>query len=311
MTQGNFNLTRERKELQVVMDRIKSLQIQGATEVAVQGVRAFGKYAESLKGSKEDVCDHLLKIRREMSNLRATEPTLRNGLKFILSHIEKNGKDIAVSAALEFENMIEKAKQEIFRVGAERIQPGSTLMTHCHSSITVGMMLEAAKTKKFKVISSETRPKYQGRTTSKKLVNAGIECIHIVDSAMRWALSKFNVSLLLLGADSVTAEGVAINKIGSRLAALSADEEHIPLYIGTSLLKYDPETNIGRLSEIEMRSPVEIWKNPPDGLKILNPAFETIDRTYIAAYITEYGVVPPQSVHHVFDVRLKPLLEAG
>jgi translation initiation factor 2B subunit (eIF-2B alpha/beta/delta family) len=116
-------------------------------------------------------------------------------------------------------------------------------------------------------------------------------------------MNSFNPHMIFLGADAITVEGVALNKIGSRLCALASEEEHIPLYICTSLLKYDQATSIGRLSEIEMRSPVEIWDDEhglPNGVSVLNPAFETIDRGNISAFITEAGLIPPQTIHQTF-----------
>ena len=119
---------------------------------------------------------------------------------------------------------------------------------------------------------------------------------------MRWAMNRYNPHMVLLGADAVTVEGVALNKIGSRLCSLAAQQEHIPLYVCTSLLKYDQDTSIGKLSEIEMRSPFEIWEvDVPMGIIIENPAFETIDRDHIAAFITEAGITPPQMVSLMFE----------
>ena len=105
---------------------------------------------------------------------------------------------------------------------------------------------------------------FQGRKTAKKALEKNIEVIHVVDSAMWWAMQKYDVDLIIIGADSVTVEGVALNKIGSRLLALSSRELHVPLYVCTSLLKYNPETRLGRISEIEMRSSAEIWPDHPD-----------------------------------------------
>ncbi len=76
---------------------------------------------------------------------------------------------------------------------------------------------------------------------------------------MRWAVNHFEVDLILIGADSITSEGTVLNKIGSRLLALVAHEEHLPFYVASPLLKYNPETSFGLLEKIEMRNPNEIW----------------------------------------------------
>ncbi|GAH00234.1 unnamed protein product, partial [marine sediment metagenome] len=62
---------------------------------------------------------------------------------------------------------------------------------------------------------------------------------------MRWAVNHFEVDLILIGADSITSEGTVLNKIGSRLLALVAHEEHVLFYVASPLLKYNPETLFG------------------------------------------------------------------
>ena len=52
-------------------------------------------------------------------------------------------------------------------------------------------------------------------------MDAGIKVMHVVDSAMRWAVNHFEVDLIIIGADSITSEGTVLNKIGSRLPMLS------------------------------------------------------------------------------------------
>ncbi|NHJ01916.1 MAG: hypothetical protein EAX86_07205 [Candidatus Heimdallarchaeota archaeon] len=299
----SFPETTEYHDLKNTMNEIKNLKIQGATNVAIFGVRAFAKHATTVPLKDKELQAHLETVVDELSSLRVTEPALRNGLRYILTGIRLDGKDNAEMHGEKYINLINEAKHKIFRIGAERIRDGSVMFTHCHSSITVGIFLEAAKQgKEFEVINTETRPLFQGRKTAKTLLENNIKVIHIVDSAMRWAMNRFNPHMILLGADAITVEGVALNKIGSRLCALASEEEHIPLYICTSLLKYDQATSIGRLSEIEMRDPFEIWgEDAPVGIKVLNPAFETIDRGNISAYITEAGLIPPQSIHITFE----------
>jgi ribose 1,5-bisphosphate isomerase len=300
---GDFAETQEFRELKTTMRNIKNLTIQGATNVAIFGVQAFAKHAKTVPLKNRELFKHLETVVDQLSNVRVTEPALRNGLRYVMTGIQHDGKESADVHGKKYIDLINEAKLKIFQTGSERIQDGSIVFTHCHSSITVGIFLEAARQgKDFEVISTETRPLFQGRKTARRLLENNIRVTHIVDSAMRWAMNVFKPHMIFMGADAITVEGVALNKIGSRLCALASEEEHIPLYICTTLLKYDVATSIGRLSEIEMRAPFEIWKeNIPPGIKVLNPAFETIDRKNISAYITEAGLIPPQSIHLAFQ----------
>ncbi|MFW9990514.1 MAG: translation initiation factor eIF-2B [Candidatus Odinarchaeota archaeon] len=294
----------ELKKLNTVLNDIKALKIQGATAVAQEAVDAYAHYAEAISRKIDDrdkLIEHLFEMRLKVEDVRATEPGMRNGLRYVYNKGMAEGFDRIGEFEDEFFNLMKESREKVAEYGSHRIDDGDIVMTHCRSSFTEAIFVKAAEQgKKFTVIATETRPVFQGRKTTERLSAHGIEIIHVVDSAMRWVMNHKNPRSVFIGADSVTVEGVALNKIGSRLLGLSAKELHIPLYVCTSMLKYDSATNLGRLSEIEMRTESEVWDNPPKGVKILNPAFETISRRYISAYITEFGVIPPQGMWWTF-----------
>jgi ribose 1,5-bisphosphate isomerase len=295
-------------------EKIKSLEIQGASNIAISAIGFLSDYAKRLKCENIKVCfEKLCEAMDILIDTRPTEPAMKNGLKFIMSKLEQEKSTIIaeyISDIIEkykdlYYEMLQNSKKRIAEIGARRFPPIGqrfSVMTHCHSSLVTGILLEAKRQgKDFKVINTETQPRLQGRKTANKLLKAGIEVIHVIDSAMRWAVRHYQVDLILIGADSITSEGTIINKIGSRLLALVAHEEHVPFYVASPLLKYNPETNLGILETIEMRAPEEIWKDPPKGIEILNPAFETVSRRYIDGLITEAGIFASSHVSNYFE----------
>ncbi len=292
---------------QQVVEDIRTLRIQGATNIAIEGVKAFASLATRLEvSSLDNLFEELEKARYILATARATEPALRNGLRYIVYNLHEKAnsvqeaKEIANSFTQEYVNLLKESKRKVISYGAHRIKPGSTIMTHCHSSLSTGVILEAHNQgKDIQVFCTETRPLYQGRITAKELVEAGITTTQVVDSAMRWVLNRHDVDIIITGADAITSQGTVINKIGTRLLALAAKEMDIPFYSAINLLKYDPETSIGKLSEIEMRAGTEIWENPPEGLNFLNPAFETVSSDLIDGIITESGVFSPSIVYMI------------
>ena len=294
-----------------VVDDIKELRIQGATNIAIQGVKAFSSFGNKLVVSDlEAFFNELKKAQEILSNARATEPALRNGLKYILYNLKRNAetvskaKELVLQYAENYIHLLKESKQKVILYGSQRIKDGSTIMTHCHSSLSTGIILKAFKDgKDIRVFCTETRPLYQGHITARELVGAGVPTTMVVDSAMRWVINKENIDIIIVGADAITSQGTAINKIGTRLLALAAREMDIPFYIATNLLKYDPDTAIGKLTEIEMRQPNEIWTDAPENLKILNPAFETVSHDLIDGLITEEGIFSPSLVYSIVKER--------
>ena len=288
-----------------IVEDIQTLRIQGATNIAVEGVKAFASLIERLDfTSLEPFFKELEKARYTLATARATEPALRNGLRYILYNLHENAstvkeaKEIVNSISQEYIQLLKESKKKVISYGAHRIKDGSTIMTHCHSSLSTGIILEAHRQgKEIQVFCTETRPLYQGRITAKELVDAGITTTQVVDSAMRWVINSYDVDIIITGADAITSQGTVINKIGTRLLALAAKEMDVPFYSAINLLKYDPETSIGKLSEIEMRAASEIWDKAPDGLNFLNPAFETVSHDLIDGIISESGVFSPSIVY--------------
>ena len=297
-------------------ERIRSLKIQGATNIAIHAIDFLSQYAQELECSDTNsYISRMLEAKKILEKTRVTEPAMRNGLNYIINKLEKEKECIDVKEITsvidtlknEYKEMLKNAKKRIAEIGARRIpnvekDKEFTIMTHCHSSVVTAILLEAKRqgNDNFRVINTETQPVLQGRKTAKKLLTAGIDVVHIVDSAMRWAVNHYKVDIIIVGADSITSEGTVLNKIGTRLLALVAHEEHVPFYVASPLLKYNPETSFGMLEEIEMRDPKEIWDYQNEHLSILNPAFETVSRRYIDGLITEAGIFASSHVHNYF-----------
>ncbi len=293
-----------------VANEIKKLHIQGATNVAIEGVNAIVEYSETLLSTlpSDDFITKINEASNTIRNTRPTEPALQNGLKKIhydLSFNKSEGteklKEVLHISAHDYIGLLKSTKKKIIEFGSSLIQDGYTVMTHCHSSLSSGTIIKAFEDgKEIKAIATETRPRYQGRKTALELTNAGIPTTLVVDSAMRWVMRHYNVDIIIIGMDAVTSLGTVINKIGSRLLALAAKESDVPLFVSGSLLKFDSDTLFGKRTEIEQRDIIEIakdWELKPENLKIMNPAFESVSRDYIDGLITEQGIFAPELVY--------------
>jgi ribose 1,5-bisphosphate isomerase len=283
--------------------RIRRLEVQGATEVALTALRAIVDLVEASRA--EDRASALRELDEACGLLfsaRETEPFMRNALRHLRLRVEESEwesidelRALVGRVSRELLEAFEEARRRIAEIGSRRILNGDIILTHCHSS-TVMMILRSARERgtDFQVVLTETRPLYQGRRTARELSEAGIRATMIVDSAVRSFMRR--VGQVLVGADAITSEGNVVNKVGTGLIALAAHEARVPFYVASELLKFDPQTIHGDYEAIEERPPQEVWAHPPEGLLIRNPAFDVTRRDYIHGLICEEGVISPHTI---------------
>ncbi len=283
--------------------KIKRLEVQGARNITLFGIKTIRRFLERKSWrSREKLLSDLERATKLLAKARPTEPGLRNAMRIILSSARtgespEEARKLALEACDTLERDIEASLEKIVKIGVKRI-PEGTVFTHCHSS-TVTAILKAAwdDGKRFSVINTETRPKFQGRITARELARHGIPVTHIVDSAAGVYVKE--ADLVLVGGDAVTADGFLINKIGTSQIMLIAKDSRVITASAVETFKFDPETLAGNWEKIEMRDPREVWPNPPKGVKILNPAFDMTPPGYIDFFITDEGIVSPYEARNV------------
>ncbi len=285
---------------------IKEMRIRGAGRIARAGARALAIAAEEFRGRNlEDFMAYMERIAEFVRSARPTAVSLPNAVAYVMNRLKRSGAAsleeavrAVVSATEEFIEYSLNAVRIIGELGAKRLENGDVVMTHCHSTAAVSVIATAHNQGKVhKVYVKETRPKMQGLITARALADAGLDVILIPDSSVRYFMKKVNK--VVVGADTIAANGAVINKIGTSMVALAAKEARVRMYVASETYKFSPQTVIGELVPIEVRSPLEIvteeWLNRNPEVKVYNPVFDVTPPEYIDAIITEKGVIPPQA----------------
>ena len=255
--------------------KIENVEIQGATNVAEAGVRL-------LKGLLEEGADEkrIEEVAERLKNARPTEPFLFNCIR-VARHTG------------EYDDVLSQIdrQDEIDQNGAQLIGEGDVVYTHCHSSSVSSVLRTVADRRDFRARVTETRPLYQGRKTARELTEAGVPVRFYVDSGARIALREADV--MMIGTDAVLADGKIINKIGSEMFAEVAGGYDVPVYVVTNSWKFDPMSSFGYEREIEKRTAEEVWEEPPEGVDVVNYAFERIAPEKVDGVVSELGVHEP------------------
>lgn len=250
------------KEFDKIIQDIKSLKIQGATNIALEGLNAM-RLKQDYKSIKL-----ILKT-------RPTEPCLQNAIKY--------AKEVG-NPKISY-NFLRNMDKRVENIASKLIKKNSKIFTHCHSSTVIGA-LKLTKSK-FSVNNTETRPLFQGRKTATELAKRGIKVNHYVDSAAEEAIKNSNI--ILLGADYINKDGNVYNKIGSYAISELAKKHKTPLFIITNSWKYS-----SKKLKIENRDPKEIWETTNKNITIKNPAFDIVPNKNIKGIVSELGVLKPK-----------------
>jgi len=260
------------ESLDSLIRRIKSLEIQGAKQIAVHSLKFLRIYTKK-RGFGKDFKTAIKKLEKS----RPTAVVLHNCLEIL----KKNPSQQTITKLL---SQLNEATKEIGKRGHVVIKNNYKIMTHCHSGEALSVIKQAWKEgKKITVYATETRPKYQGIITAKELSKLGIPTILITDSAAGYYMDK--VDALIVGTDAIRKEGV-VNKIGTYMMALTAYQHKKPIYFVGNTLKLDKRKKI----IIEMRSEDEVYRKIK-GVEIENPAFDITPWKYVTRIITEKGVM--------------------
>ena len=287
-------------------EKIRSMEIRGAGRIARAGAEALGRFAESYTGN--DLGTFRNDLKNAEKTLLASRPTavsLWNGVQSALKGAYDAGtvdeaREAIISNSKEFCDRSLKAADTIAKIGAKRICDGDTVMTHCNSSIAVGIIKEAHRQgKNIKVFATESRPWRQGIITVTQLAEAGVDTTLIIDSAVRSVMKR--TDKVFVGADTVTSHGALINKIGTSQLALAAHEARVQFYACAETYKFSPMTLYGDMVTIEERDISEVVKpgEIPSSVKVFNPVFDSTPASYIDAIITERGMISPGSVYGI------------
>jgi len=144
------------------------------------------------------------------------------------------------------------------------------------------------------VYVAESRPKREGVGVAEELADE-VDVSLFVDAAVAHVLATEPVDAVLVGADSVLADGRIVNKVGTRPAALAADAADVDCYAVCATDKVLPTTDIA----LESGPADEV--HGAEAVEVLNPTFEVTPSRLFDGLLTEEGALSTAEVAAVAD----------
>ena len=309
-----------------VADAIRNLVVRGAPAIGVSG--AFGlalAVLQSQATTKEKLISDMEKARKILFETRPTAINLEWGLNKIMNIAKSEDsveeiKKLVISEAKKMADDDIEINKIIGKNGSVLFDNDDTIMTHCNAGAlaTVGYgtalgVIRATREsgKNIKVIATETRPVQQGsRLTVFELKHDGFDVSLIPDTAVGYSMANGLVDKVIVGADRIVKTGHVFNKIGTYQVATMAKQHGIPFYVAAPLSTFDMKSDVKDIV-IEMRKGSEVTgigdkKTAPDGINVINPAFDMTPPELISGIITEKGVSQPP-----YEESIKKLFEAN
>ncbi|SPO26323.1 related to GCN3 - translation initiation factor eIF2B, 34 KD, alpha subunit [Ustilago trichophora] len=211
-----------------------------------------------------------------MENIRSASQTLKSSLenpvpatagldlftRFVVTKSWDSGDDFEAhkaslaSLAHEFAlHTVPSCREKICELVLPFIKDDSVVLTHSYSRVVMQALKHAALTqrKRISVYVTESRPHGLGLKTYNQLMQYGIPCTVILDSAVAYTMPK--VDLVLTGAEGVVESGGFLNAVGTYGMAIIAKACNKPFFALAESFKflrmfplnqYDLPTNGGK-----------------------------------------------------------------
>jgi translation initiation factor 2B subunit (eIF-2B alpha/beta/delta family) len=137
-----------------------------------------------------------------------------------------------------------------------------------------------------RVLIGASMPGGEGVAMGRALAQSGLDVTLIADAACGLFIGE--ATCVVLGADSLRADGSLVNKVGSYPLALVAREAGKPVYVLCETLKIAARDFPLVLEEMD---PAELLPDPVAGYHARNPYFDVTPAALLAGNVTEKGVL--------------------
>ena len=287
------------------IDAIKALKVRGAPLIGVTAALGLGQSATKGASLKklEDEANALYKARPTAVNLMLCMNRMIAGIQ------AKKTPEELLKIAIHLFNEDVLLCEDIANNGAELVQDGDNILTHCNTgglaTAGIGTALGVIRKchqqgKHIHVYVDETRPLLQGaRLTTWELKKLDIPYTLITDNMAGHLMQSKNVQKIIVGCDRIAANGDFANKIGTYALAVLAQYHKIPFYVAGPYTTMDWNCINGNQIPIEQRKASEVlgvegafgrseWAAPDS--PVYNPAFDVTPAELVSHWILNCGV---------------------
>ncbi|MEX2577197.1 MAG: hypothetical protein WD382_11170, partial [Halofilum sp. (in: g-proteobacteria)] len=272
-----------------LLRRVRDNLCDGASHLARIALDCLSDYTEeveaadvaALRGELLGFADELVEARPSMAAIRHLVGRWRDSVADFDGDMEALRAHARDRARLVRE-WANEATEATVRDAIERVGTYERLMTYSMSS-TVTRVLMQLPSSVLEVVVPESRPRLEGARLATTLAEARIDVAYITEAQI--GVFAEQVEAVIVGADSVLADGAFVNKVGTRLAALAAREAGVPFYVCAESFKCTDVSTSDAVLEEKAGSEL----NPPHlpSLRARNVYFEVTPAELITEWLSD------------------------
>ena len=289
---------------------IRNMVVRGAPAIGITAAYGIVMAARSRFAAAPDNWQSL--IQSDLELLREARPTAVN-LAWAINRMAESFDQIdgdPYKRLLEEARAIHEediaANRHMGELGAELIEPGKGVLTHCNAGslatggygTALGVIRSAWQQHRINAVyADETRPWLQGaRLTAWELIEDGIPTNLVVEGAASALMASGKIGWVIVGSDRIAANGDVANKIGTCNLAIIARHYGVKFMVVAPVSTCDSAMPTGQEIPIESRDPNEILSLAGHAIAAQkatawNPVFDVTPADLVDAIVTEKAVV--------------------
>ncbi|KFB47135.1 AGAP005937-PA-like protein [Anopheles sinensis] len=264
-----------------------------------------------------------------LQRCRPFSVSMTNALRHVKMYARQLDSKVSVSEQKEFllesiesyiRDQIEKAEEAICISVQEKIFDGDVILTYGCSSLIKHILEEAnRRSKNFRVIIVNARPREEEHAMLEQLVQQGVKCTCVLINAVSYVMPE--VTKVLLGAHALLANGSVMSRVGTAQIALVAKSYNVPVLVCCETHKFTERVQTDAFVYNEIGNPNDLVLAPRTrdlaeakpmlagwetltSLTILNLHYDVTPPELVTAVVTEIAILPCTSVPVI--LRIKP-----
>jgi translation initiation factor 2B subunit (eIF-2B alpha/beta/delta family)/8-oxo-dGTP pyrophosphatase MutT (NUDIX family) len=263
----------------------------GAAYISVSALEVLRDEA-ALAAERGGDCAHLAAVARDLLDARPSMSVVRNRVNRVMHAVSdaETARPVEHVASAAIERAV-SADRRAAEWAVDHIS-GQRVATRSRSG-TVLQALSYADPEA--VLVAESRPGREGVAVAEALADE-TDVTLTTDAGFAHALETWDADVLLVGADTVLADGRVVNKVGTRAAAIASSFEGIEVLVTAAADKLSPDGTI----DLEARDTAEVYDGDAD-VAVVNRTFDVTPPDCVDGVITEQGLLDGSAVERVVE----------